>query len=93
MVVMSWRVTAIVQTLALFNQEAHLVSFGIVMVPIVDIAVERTLFSFFKYFFFGESWDILDDCSDSDDCRSNFAKHFGKFSSKIAWTTFSGSKL
>ena len=49
--VMSWLVTAIVQSLALFNREAHMVSFGIVvMVPIVDTAVERTLFSFFNIF-------------------------------------------
>ena len=50
MVVMSLRVTALVQSLALFNREAHVVSFGIVvMVPIVD-TVERTLFFFFNLF-------------------------------------------
>ena len=51
MVVMSWRVTAIVQSLALFNREAQVFPFGIVvMVPIVDTAVERTLFSFLNIF-------------------------------------------
>ena len=51
MVAISWRVTAIVQSLALFNREAHVVSFGIVvMVLIVDTAVERTLFSFLNIF-------------------------------------------
>ena len=51
MMVMSWLVTAIVQSLALFNREAHMVSFGIVvMVPIVDTTVERMLFSSFNIF-------------------------------------------
>ena len=58
MVVMSCRVTAIVQSLALFNREAHVVSFGIiVMVPIVDMALERTLFSFLNIFFGEQAFD------------------------------------